>query len=113
MMAGVWLFTDNTNFAGGQTREQDPIGSVQLHARYRASPTFWVSGNANFYTGGRTTVSGERNLDLQRNSRIGITSAWSINSRHSIRLSLSRGAYTNIGADFTSVGVGYNFAWIG
>ena len=30
-MAGVWLFTDNTEFVGGRTREQDPIVAVQFH----------------------------------------------------------------------------------
>ncbi len=28
--AGVWFFTDNTDFFGGKTREQDPIGSFQM-----------------------------------------------------------------------------------
>ncbi len=30
-MAGVWLFTDNTDFVGGRTREQDPIAAMQVH----------------------------------------------------------------------------------
>jgi hypothetical protein len=29
LMAGVWLFTDNTDFIGIHTRSQDPIGSAQ------------------------------------------------------------------------------------
>ena len=35
MMAGVWVFTDNDNFAGGSTRTQDPIAQVQFHLTYR------------------------------------------------------------------------------
>ena len=34
-MAGVWLFTDNTNFVGGNTREQDPIVATQFHLTYK------------------------------------------------------------------------------
>lgn len=30
----VWLFTDNDNFFGGKTREQDPNASTRVHALY-------------------------------------------------------------------------------
>jgi hypothetical protein len=110
-MAGVWLFTDNTNFVGGRTREQDPIVATQLHFTRRFTPGMWLAANANFYTGGRTTVGGTKNLDLQKNSRIGATFSKALARRHSIRLAISRGAYTTIGADFTALAVGYNYAW--
>lgn len=32
--AGAWLFTDNTDFFGGQRREQAPLWTFQLHAGY-------------------------------------------------------------------------------
>ena len=111
MMAGVWLFTDNTDFLGGRTREQDPIAATQAHVTYKFKRTMWLAGDANFYTGGQTTIGGTRNLDLQRNSRIGATFSSAIGRRQAIRMSVSRGAYTTIGADFTSVAVGYNYAW--
>jgi len=111
LMAGVWLFTDNTDFSGGHTRAQDPIGSAQAHLTYRFSPRIWLAGDANFYTGGRTAVDGVRHLDLQTNSRVGSTFSWALDRHHSLRASVSRGAYTTIGADFTSVAIGYNYAW--
>jgi hypothetical protein len=111
MMAGVWLFSDNTDFNAGHTRTQDPIGSVQAHLTYRFGPRIWLAGDANFYTGGRTSLDGVRNLDLQKNSRIGSTFSWALDQHHSLRASVSDGAYSTIGADFTSVAVGYNYAW--
>ena len=111
LMAGVWLFTDNTDFFGGLTREQDPIGSLQAHLTYRFSRRVWLGGNANFYAGGRTSVDGVRKLDLQQNSRVGSTFSWALTQHHSLRASVSRGAFTTIGADFASVAVGYNYAW--
>ena len=110
-MAGVWLFTDNTNFAGGRTREQDPVVITQVHLTRRFTPGMWLAADANFFTGGRTTVNGTANLDLQRNSRIGFTFSKALRRNHAIRASVSRGAYTTIGADFTSIAVGYNYAW--
>jgi len=52
-----------------------------------------------------------RHLDIQRNARIGWTFSWALDQHHAFRASVSRGAYTTIGGDFTSVAVGYNYAW--
>jgi Putative MetA-pathway of phenol degradation len=111
-MAGAWLFTRNTNFFGGSTREQDPIVATQFHLTYRFQRTMWLAGDANYFTGGRTTIGGRRNFDLQRNSRIGATFSRALNRQSAIRMSVSRGAYTTIGANFTSIAVGYSYAWV-
>jgi hypothetical protein len=110
-MAGVWLFTNNTDFFGGNTREQDPIVAMQFHLTYRFKRTMWLAGDANYFTGGRTTIAGRQNLDLQRNSRVGATFSSALNRQSAIRMAVSRGAYTTIGANFTSIAVGYNYAW--
>jgi Putative MetA-pathway of phenol degradation len=110
-MAGVWLFTNNTNFFGGSTREQDPIVAMQFHLTYKFQRTMWLAGDANYFTGGRTTIGGRQNLDLQRNSRVGATFSRALNRQSAIRMAVSRGAYTTIGANFTSIAVGYNYAW--
>ena len=110
-MAGVWFFTDNTNFFGGRTRQQDPITATQLHLTFRFKPTMWLAADANYFTGGRTTISGKQNLDLQRNSRVGATFSTALDRRQAIRMSISRGAYTTIGADFISVAASYSYVW--
>jgi hypothetical protein len=110
-MAGVWLFTNNTTFFGGNTREQDPIVAMQFHLTYKFQRTMWLAGDANYFTGGRTTIGGRQNLDLQRNSRIGATFSSTVGPRQAIRLSVSRGAFTTIGADFLSIGASYSYAW--
>jgi len=110
-MAGAWLFTDNTEFVGGRTREQDPVAAVQFHVTYKFKRTMWLAGDANYFTGGRTTIGGRQNVDLQRNSRIGATFSTAIARGQAIRVSVSRGAYTTIGADFTSIAAGYNYSW--
>ena len=111
-MAGVWIFTDNTEFVGGRTREQDPIATAQLHVTHKFTRTMWLAANANYYTGGRTTIGGKQNFDLQRNSRIGATFSSAFKRGHAIRVAVSRGAITTIGADFTSIAIGYNYAWV-
>jgi len=112
LMGGVWWFTDNADFFGGRTRSQDPIGSAQAHLTYRFRRNVWLAGDANFFAGGRSAVGGVKNLDLQRNSRVGTTFSAGLDQHQAIRLSVSRGAYTTIGAAFTSIGVSYNYAWL-
>jgi hypothetical protein len=111
LYGGVWLFTDNEEFYGGKTREQDPIGSAQVHVLYTLRPRLWIAFDGNFYSGGTTTVDGRRNLDLQKNSRAGATFSFPLGSRQSVKVAFSRGAYTTIGADFTSLVAGYQFLW--
>ena len=108
-MAGVWLFTRNTNFFSGSTREQDPIVAMQFHLTYKFQRTMWLAGDANYFTGGRTTIGGRQNFDLQRNSRIGATFSTALTRQSAIRVSVSRGAYTTIGANFTSIAFGYSY----
>jgi hypothetical protein len=109
--AGVWLFADNANFFGGRRRRQDPITALQVHVTYRFTRTIWLAANANYFFGGRTTIGDRQNADLQRNSRIGATFSSAIGRGQAIRVALSHGAFTTIGAAFTSIGVGYNYAW--
>jgi hypothetical protein len=110
-MAGTWLFTDNTNFAGGRTRAQEAIVLLQAHLTYRFTRVMWLAADGNYFRGGTTTIGGKQNIDFQNNSRIGATFSKSLARGHAMRASLSRGAFTTIGARFTSLAVGYNFAW--
>jgi hypothetical protein len=110
---GGWFFTDNTNFAGGMTRAQDPILSTQAHLRYGFSRKVWGAVDGNFWWGGRTEFDGVPNDDIQQNSRIGLTFAFRPSARHSVRIAASRGAFTRIGGDFDSIGVSYSYTWLG
>ena len=80
-MAGTWLFTDNTNFAGGRTREQDAIVILQGHLTYRFTRVMWLAADGNYFRGGTTTIGGKQNIDFQNNSRIGATFSKSLAPR--------------------------------
>lgn len=110
---GAWFFTDNEDFFGGLTREQEPILSTQAHLRHAFSPKVWAALDGNFWWGGRTTVNGVANDDVQRNSRAGLTVVTRFGRGHSIRIAASTGAITRIGGDFNSIGASYNYSWIG
>lgn len=107
---GAWLFTANNNFQG-RTRTQAPIASSQFHLSYNVRPRLWAAFDATFYTGGRTTINGLRRDDLQRNSRVGGTLSFKVDRRQSVKFAYSRGAFTNIGADFQTFSLAYQYLW--
>ena len=112
LYGGVWLFSANKNFTGS-TRQQDPIGTSQVHLSYTLRRRLWVAFNANYFVGGRTAVDGIRRFDLQRNSRLGATISVPVGKRQSIRFAYSSGAFTTVGADFKRVAVAYQYLWGG
>lgn len=107
--AGVWLFTSNTNLFHGKTRTQEPIRSFQFHLDYLFRPRLWAAFDANFYTGGRTSINEVKNFDLQQNSRIGGTLAIPLNRRQSFKFSYSHGAHTTVGGNFNSITISYQY----
>jgi hypothetical protein len=110
---GTWLFADNGEFFGGHHRQQDPLGSVQAHVSYNFKPRMWVAFDATYYEGGRTKVDGDVNRDRQSNTRAGFTLSLPVGQKYSLKFNWSRGANTRIGSNFTTVGVGLQYAWLG
>ena len=78
---------------------------------YTFRPGLWVAANATYYRGGRTTVDDKLSAELQSNARIGLTLSIPLAARHSLKFAWSDGATTRIGADFTTFGIAYQYAW--
>jgi len=110
--SGVVLFTTNSEFyTGTSVRTQDPIVAVQAHVGYTLRQRLWAAFDATWYSGGTTTVNGTRKADLQRNSRIGATVSIPAARQQSIKVTVSSGATTRIGANFRTVGVAWQLTW--
>jgi len=107
--AGVWIYGDNNDFVG-TTKEQNPLLSTELHLVRAVRPDTWYSFDVNFYTGGRTTVGGDVNQDLQRNSRFGMTLYRSLGRGHALKLNVSTGLSTETGGDFEMLALSYLYA---
>jgi hypothetical protein len=109
--AGVWFFGDNTNFNGGQLREQAPMGAFQAHLSYIFNPRLWLAADYTYYTGGRTTVGENVTFDLFANSRLGLTAAVPLARRAALRFAWSTGMTTRVGSDFDTLSVGLQVVW--
>jgi len=113
LAASVSYFTDNDDFLGSQTLEQDPIYAVQGHIIYGFKSGIWGALNGTFYTGGRTTIDGVKGDTLQENSRVGATFTLPVNRHHSIKLYASTGVSTRTGSDFDAIGFAWQYRWGG
>lgn len=110
--AGVWLFTTNHSFyPGTYTRRQDPMLTFQYHLSYNIRPRMWVALNATFYTGGQSSVNKVYKDDRQSNTRIGGTLALPVGKRHVLKIAYSKGAIIRIGANFSTISVGWTTSW--
>ena len=107
------VFGNNNNFLSGQTREQDPIYSVQGGLIYSFRNGSWAAANGTYFTGGRTTVEGVEGDDLQKNSRAALTVALPVSRNHSVKLYASTGVSTRFGSDFDTVGLAWQYRWGG
>jgi hypothetical protein len=120
--AGRWLielslagtvFEDNPEFAGSNTRSQDPIWSLQAHVGRNFASGMWIAIDATHYEGGRTATNGVLNNDLQSNGRLGVTLSVPFNRRQSLKIGGSRGVATRTGTDFDQLIVGWQYRWGG
>jgi hypothetical protein len=107
---GTWFFSDNNDFFG-MTLEQSYIVAGEFHLIKTLRSGFWASLDWNYYTGGRTTVAGVNQADLQRNSRVGATLVFPFERRHAFKAAFRRGVVTESGGDFDSLQLSYSYVW--
>jgi hypothetical protein len=110
---GVTFFTDNDDFFGGHTRKQDPLYAAQAHVIYYFDPGLWGAVDLTYYAGGRTSVDGSVNDDLQQNSRWGATLGKSLDPRNALKLYFSSGVVARTGTSFQTAGVTWQHLWGG
>ncbi len=111
--AAATFYTDNTDFYGGTTRSQAPLYSIQGHCIVGITHGIWASADATYYFGGRTTINGVENEDLQQNWRVGVTLALPINKRNSIKLNASDGVSARTGDSYKLYGIAWQYRWGG
>ena len=113
LTAAATFFTDNDDFYGGKTRAQDPIYSVQTHVIYSSRLGIWASLDATYFAGGRTTIDGVRNSDLQQNWRVGGTLSFPVDLHNSIKFYANSGVSARTGNDYDLLGVAWQYRWGG
>ena len=111
LSTGVFIYSENDDFFGGKTLEQDPVSTTQIHVTYNFGHGVWAALSYTYDYGGRTRVDGERNDDLLKNSRLGATLALPVNRNNSIKLFANTGVHTSIGNDYDMAGIFWQYRW--
>ena len=111
VIASMRFYGDNDEYFNSVKLEQDPQYTLQGHLIYNFSRGHWLSLNANFYFGAETHKNGVAADDSQQNSRFGMTYSAPINSSNSIKLYASTGVVTQIGSDFDTLGVVWQYVF--
>lgn len=107
----VTLFTDNEDFFFGRTLAQAPAYLVRGSLIRNFKSGVWMSADAAYFRGARTTVDDVENDNEQELVRAGFTMSLPVNRRNSIKLNASTGLYTRTGSEFTAVGLAWQFRW--
>jgi hypothetical protein len=112
LAASAYIFTDNNQPFLGRSLERDSLYAARGHLIYSfGSSGIWGSLDATFFTGGRTTMDGRRNDDLQQTSRLGASLAFPINRHNSIKLYGSSVVSAQSGANLDIIGIAYQHRW--
>ena len=111
LFAGVWLFTTNQDFYGGNSRAQAPMTAIQGHVSYTFKPRLWLAFDATWYGGGETTVNGVEDANRQNNTRVGLILAVPVSPAHSLKFGYARGATTRVGSKLDTFSIAWQFLW--
>ncbi len=77
-LPAVWLFGNNTDYAGGQTLKTDPLFQLDVHLTRDFTPSFWGALDFVWYKGGQATINGVAASKLD-NVGGGLTLGFTIN----------------------------------
>ena len=108
---GATFFTANDDFFGGHVRKQKPIYSAQGHVIYNLKPGMWLAANLSWFGGGRTSIDGVDDDNLQQNWRGGAIFAFPIAKRFSAKANASTGVSTRTGNNFDLYGIALQYRW--
>ena len=77
-LPAVWLFGNNTDYAGGQTLKTDPLVQLDVHLTRDFTPSFWGALDFVWYKGGQASINGVAASKLN-NVGGGLTLGYTIN----------------------------------
>jgi hypothetical protein len=111
LAAGVTWFTRNDEFFNGNTREQDPLYSLQTHVTRQLGGGAWGAFSATYYDGGRTSINGVEEGQALGGTRSALTVSLPVNRQNAVRLSAHSGLSARTGSDFKGVAAIWQHVW--
>lgn len=113
LVASRTWFTDNDDFFGGQTREQDPVSAAQAHVIFTFRSHIWAAADWTVYRGGAATIDGTPTTGPLSAQRLGLTVAIPVTRHDSLKLSWSAGTAVRTTADYQAAALTWQHLWGG
>ena len=108
---GLWLFTGNDDFWGGNTLEQKPLYAIKGHLIHTFSTGMWIDLGVAYGTGGRSYVNDLPSDTYLSTFLFGADFALPIDQQHFLKLTLLTSARLERGADINAISLGYRYLW--
>jgi len=90
LTGSTFFYTENDDFFGGNSLEQDPLFGVQAHVVRSLGGGFWLSGGAAYAWGGETRVNGIESDDGWSNLLYGLSFGFPVSDDQSLRVGYFR-----------------------
>ena len=107
------IFTSNASYMGNNTLSQNPVYSTEAHVIYYFPNTAWISADATYFFGGQTYINGSTINGSQESWRFGSTFSYPIDKYNAIRLTGSKGVYSNTNTSYDMLGISWQYRWGG
>lgn len=109
LTGSVLFFTDNNDFFGGNTREQDPVFALQTHVVYTFPNRWWTSAGLGYNWGGESEINGQPKDDMKGNLLSTLAVGCPITKTQAIKFGYFRGdAQERVGSDTHNLFLSWN-----
>ena len=81
ILPSAWYYGDNDEFVGNSKLEQDVLYTLEAHLTHDVTPTFYVSLDYLYQSGGETTLNGVKSGDAQSADFLGATFGYQLNEQ--------------------------------
>jgi hypothetical protein len=112
LTGSAWIFTDNDDFFGGRTLEQDPFFAIQGHVVCSFRPGLWIASGFAYGRGQESSVDGDSKNDRKDDIVWGLSVGYPITRSFGVKVRyLGRRAQADTGIDSDSFSVGASYFW--
>ena len=110
LTGSTFIYTENDDFFGGSTLEQDPLYALQAHViRVFDKPGYWVALSTGYGWKGDTVVDGVRSNNNQKRWLSSLAFGIPVGKKQGIKFAYLRDrTKTNNGADVDSLAIGWS-----
>jgi hypothetical protein len=110
----AWFFSENKDFRGDLTLEQDPLYAVQTHLIHTFRPGLWASASIAYGSGARSTVLSVPQDNRQENLLWALSLGYPIDRRQGLKFVYVNGTTKrDIGNDIHRFQIAYSIMWGG